>query len=203
MIAILNYGVGNVFSLECSLRYIGEQSVLTADPAVIEKADRMILPGVGAFGDAAVLLRKSGLDAVLKKQVQAGKPLLGICLGMQLLYQNSCEYGFHEGLGLVNGSIRSLAEDLASPVYKVPQMGWNSLEQHAPCLLLSELKSGERVYFVHSFYAPVTADTVASAEYGGVQVTGVVQSGNVYGMQFHPEKSGEVGLRMLKAFAKV
>lgn len=202
--AIVDYGVGNLYSLRCSLRKIGAECIVTADKRELERADRIILPGVGAFGDAARKLRRGGLDQMVYRQAKAGKPLLGICLGMQLLYEASCEYGAHQGLGLVFSDVRSMGEALKGQSLKVPHMGWNSLEfRKDGCPLLRYSRPGEHVYYVHSFYAPVTEETAASSEYGDLTVTGVVWNQNVFGAQFHPEKSGEVGLRMLQAFAEL
>lgn len=203
MVAVVDYGVGNLFSLACSLRYLGVDSVITRKPAEIDGASHVILPGVGAFGDAAARLRESGLDAVVAAQAKAGKPLLGICLGMQLLYEESTEYGIHSGLGLVPGRIISLRGALSNGALKVPHMGWNQLEARRECALLRYMGADRCVYYVHSFYAPVSADTAASSLYGDVDVTGIVARGNVFGTQFHPEKSGGVGLGILRAFAEL
>lgn len=202
MVAIVNYGVGNLYSLQSSLRHIGVDCVVTDSAAELERAGHIILPGVGAFGDAIHKLRRGGLDQVVYKQAKAGKPLLGICLGMQLLYEASGEYGLHAGLGLVHGQIIPLEKSLGKEPLKVPHMGWNDLAFHGECPLLRDSAPGEYVYYVHSFYAMETPETKASSRYGSVTVTGVVQNGNVFGTQFHPEKSGEVGLRMLKAFSE-
>jgi glutamine amidotransferase len=205
MIAIVDYGVGNLYSLQCSIRHIGEECAVTANPKELEAADGIILPGVGAFGDAIAKLRKNGLDQVVYKLAKSGKPLFGICLGMQLLYEASNEYGFHAGLGLVHGQVLSLEKALGSvnEKLKVPHMGWNDLVFHGESPLLKYSKEGEFVYYVHSFYAMVTGETVAFSRYGSVELTGAVQCGNVYGTQFHPEKSGGVGLNMLRAFADI
>jgi len=203
MIAIVNYGVGNLFSLSSSLRYLGIDCIVTNEKREIEQASHVILPGVGAFGDAAEKLRACGLDQVVVREAEKGKPLLGICLGMQLLYGSSCEYGRHNGLGLVPGQITGLREALGEKPLKVPHMGWNGLEflKHSPLLKYSE--EGDYVYYVHSFYAAVGADTVACSTYGPVKVTGIVERGNVFGTQFHPEKSGKTGLAMLRAFSEL
>lgn len=204
MIAIVDYGVGNLFSLHSSLKVIGADCAVTSDPAVIRDASKVILPGVGAFGDAADKLRKTGLDGLLVEQAESGKPLLGICLGMQLLYEKSLEYGEHRGLGLVKGAVTGLSEPLRGTGLKVPHMGWNALQYSDPgCPLLKNTPEGSYVYFVHSFYAAVSPDTAAWAEYGPVNLTGIVQRGCVYGAQFHPEKSGQVGLGILRAFAEM
>ena len=202
MTAIIDYGVGNLFSLTCSFDAIGEKAVVTSDPEVIKKAGRIILPGVGAFGDAAEKLRKSGLDRVLKEEVAKGKPLLGICLGMQLLFEKSYEYGEYEGLGLIEGEIKPIA-DVIPADYKIPHRGWNALIfRNDDGGLFRYIKEGDFVYFVHSFYAAgCDRDTAAVADYGA-PLTAAVVKGNVYGTQFHPEKSGDVGLAILRAFCE-
>lgn len=199
MIAIVDYGVGNLFSLASSFAAIGAEVTVTADSAVIDAADRIVLPGVGAFGDAAAKLRETGLDEVLRQQAASGKPLLGICLGMQLLFDKSLEYGEHEGLGLIPGTVRPLAGRIPAEL-KVPHMGWNALRFGAHPLF-RYLSPGDYVYFVHSFYADC-ADVIADTDYG-IPVTAAAAKGNVMGCQFHPEKSGEVGLRILKAFCSL
>ena len=202
MTAIIDYGVGNLFSLQSSFRAIGEDAVVTADPAVLAAADRIVLPGVGAFRDAADKLRASGLIPALESELARGKPVLGICLGMQLLFDRSFEYGEHAGLGLIHGEIRSIAAD--APGLKVPHMGWNSLRFHqSGHPLFRYVSEGSYVYFVHSFYAVDCAESViASAEYG-VGIPAAVGSGKLLGCQFHPEKSGEVGLNILRAFCEM
>ena len=203
MIAIVDYGVGNLFSLASSLQALGLDSAVTGDPGAIRAADKVILPGVGAFGDAKARLDESGLAPVLREEAER-KPLLGICLGMQLLFDRSFEYGEHPGLGLVPGQVADLRGDLADKTLKVPHMGWNSLEILRDDPLLKYFKNGEYVYYVHSFYAKDCAgNTLAVSRYGNVPVTGVVRRGNVYGAQFHPEKSGDAGLRLLRAFGEL
>ena len=201
MIAIIDYGVGNLFSLASSLASLGFDTVVTGDPAVIRSADRLILPGVGAFGDAADKLRETGLDAVICDEVAHGKELLGICLGMQLLFEKSSEYGEHRGLGLLKGEVVPL-EGMIDPDLKIPHIGWNALQYVKPdCRLFRGIREGDFVYFVHSFHAVGCEDSLsATAEYG-IPVTAVVAKGNVFGCQFHPEKSGKVGLAILAAFA--
>ena len=205
MIAIMDYGVGNLFSLKSSLAQLGQDTVVTADPDTIRKADRLILPGVGAFGDAMDKLVATGLVPVIRAEAEK-KPLLGICLGMQLLFEKSYEYGEHAGLGLIPGAVCPLADDLADPNLKVPHIGWNALDivpgrENDP--LFKYIKDGEYVYYVHSYYAKnCAASTLATSEYS-IPVTGAVRSGNVYGTQFHPEKSGDTGLRLLRAFAEL
>ncbi len=205
MIAIVDYGVGNIFSLCCSFGYIGADAELTADAETIRRADRVVLPGVGAFGDAALKLRESGLwDTVVEES--ARKPLLGICLGMQLLLERSYEYGEHRGLGLVKGAVVPIA-DVIPETYKVPHIGWNALhfpKDKAKSPIFANTNEGDHVYFVHSYYASDCADSViASAEYGAELTAAVSDNRYVYGVQFHPEKSGEVGLDILRAFAKL
>lgn len=202
MIAIINYGVGNLFSLNSSLAYLGLDAQITADPKVIEAADRIILPGVGAFADARAKLDATGLVPLLKSEAESGKPLLGICLGMQMLFDTSLEYGTHEGLGLIHGTVAPIADDLQNPL-KVPHMGWNALHFTRPDPLFRYIKEGDHVYYVHSYYAKnCEADTIAVSEYG-IQVTGAVGKGKIYGTQFHPEKSGKVGLAILSAFSEL
>ena len=202
MIAIVDYGVGNLFSLNSSLEMIGAESVVTADEAVLRSADKILLPGVGAFEDAARKLRESGLANLIKELAAEGKPLLGICLGMQMLFEKSYEYGEHEGLGLIPGSVRPI-RDVIPADYKIPHIGWNALRFRQENPLFKYVKEGDCVYFVHSFYASDCDEfTVAMAEYGA-ELTAAVARGNVYGCQFHPEKSGNVGLNILKAFAEV
>ena len=202
MIAIIDYGVGNLFSLESSFAAIGAEVTVTADPTVLRQADKLLLPGVGAFEDAAKKLRQTGLDAVVKEQAAFGKPLLGICLGMQLLFDKSYEYGCHEGLGLIPGAVKPIA-DVIPEGLKIPHIGWNALHFQKDCPIFKETTEGDCVYFVHSFYAADCQDhTVATAEYGA-PLTAAVAKGNVYGCQFHPEKSGAVGLKILKAFAEL
>ncbi|MCR4683770.1 MAG: imidazole glycerol phosphate synthase subunit HisH [Clostridiales bacterium] len=203
MTAIVDYGVGNLFSLGCSFAAIGESVRVTSDPAEISSADRIVLPGVGAFGDAAEKLRISGLGELIRGLAGEGKPLLGICLGMQLLFDESLEYGRHEGLGLIPGRVRPIA-DVIPEGLKIPHMGWNPLVfPHGKHPLLRFIKEGDCVYFVHSFFADTEADhVIATAEYGA-PLTAAVAKGSVYGCQFHPEKSGDVGLKILKAFCAV
>ncbi len=204
MIAIIDYGVGNLFSLSSSLSFLKLENIVTHDANDLDRASHIILPGVGAFGDAMEKLRATGLVPELLRQAQGGKPLLGICLGMQLLFKKSFEYGEHAGLALLPGEVCPLAPDLAAAgfPYKVPHIGWNSLQLHRDdCALLKNTREGDFVYFVHSFYVKGCGGALAaSAEYG-VSVPAVVSLGSVYGCQFHPEKSGEAGLRILRAFA--
>ena len=202
MIAIVDYGVGNLFSLRSSLAKLGLEAAVTADPEVLRKADRLILPGVGAFADAMAKLEATGLVPVLKEEA-AKKPLLGICLGMQLLFERSYEYGTHAGLGLIPGEVCPLEPDLTDKSLKVPQIGWNALHIVREDPLFRYIQEGEYVYYVHSYYAKSCAEsTLAVSEYS-IPVTGAVRCGKVYGTQFHPEKSGDTGLRILKAFAEL
>ena len=202
MIAIVDYGVGNLFSLKSSFAAIGAEVTVTADPAVLKNADKLLLPGVGAFEDAAKKLRQSGLDAVVKEQADLGKPLLGICLGMQLLFDKSYEYGEHAGLGLIPGAVKPIADVIPKDL-KIPHIGWNALHFHKENPIFKDITEGDCVYFVHSFYAAdCEAFTVATAEYGAM-LTAAVAKDNIYGCQFHPEKSGTVGLKILKAFAEL
>ena len=205
MIAIIDYGVGNLFSLKSSFAAIGAETVVTGDKEVIRGAEKLILPGVGAFGDAAALLRRDGLDKLVLEEAAGGKPLLGICLGMQLLFDYGLEYGRHEGLGLIHGSVRPIA-DYVPPGFKIPHIGWNALgfpagKSISP--LFRHIKEGDCVYFVHSFCGVECVDSViASAEYGA-ELTAAVAEDNVYGLQFHPEKSGDAGLNILRAFCEL
>ena len=203
MIAIIDYGVGNLFSLKSSLAMIGAQAVVTGDADVLRSAERLILPGVGAFGDARQKLAQTGLDAALCAEAARGKPVLGICLGMQMLFDRSLEYGEHKGLGLIPGEVVPMAGRLPEGL-KIPHIGWNALAIRKPDHpLMKYTESGDCVYFVHSFYAADCADSViATAEYG-IDVTAAVAKGNVMGCQFHPEKSGTVGLGILKAFCEM
>ena len=203
MIAIVDYGVGNLFSLVSSLKALGLAAEVTGDAGRLRAADRIILPGVGAFGDARRKLDDTGLVPVLLEEAEK-KPLLGICLGMQLLFDRGFEYGEHPGLGLVPGQVVDLHQDLTDQTLKVPHMGWNSLQIIQDDPLFRHVRDGEYVYYVHSFYARDCAgSTLATSQYGNVAVTGVVRRGNVYGTQFHPEKSGDTGLRLLRAFAEL
>ena len=203
MIAIVDYGVGNLFSLSSSLKALGLETEITRDADKLRAADRIILPGVGAFGDARAKLDATGLVPVIQAEA-ARKPLLGICLGMQLLFDRGFEYGEHPGLGLVPGQVVDLHGALEDKTLKVPHMGWNSLQIVKDDPLFRYVRDGEYVYYVHSFYAAnCLPSTLATSRYGNVEVTGVVRNGNVWGTQFHPEKSGDTGLRLLRAFAEL
>lgn len=205
MIAIVDYGVGNLFSLSCSFQTIGAEITVTGDPELIRNAEKLVLPGVGAFGDAAELLRRSGLAQIIIEQANTGKPLLGICLGMQLLLERSFEYGEHKGLGLIPGEVVPIAPVVPAE-YKVPHIGWNGL--HFPKSrpinpLFRYIKESDCVYFVHSYYCSCSNENViATAEYGP-ELTAAVACNNIYGTQFHPEKSGTVGLNILRAFCEM
>lgn len=205
MTVIIDYGVGNLFSLQSSLDYIGERAEVSGDASVISKADRLILPGVGAFGDAARKLAECGLREQIISLAERGVPLLGICLGMQLLFERSFEYGEAEGLGLLSGEVKSIAPVIPNG-YKVPHIGWNALrftEAGRASPLLKYSREGEYVYFVHSFAAMNCEDSLlADTEYGA-NLTAAVARDNVFGCQFHPEKSGEAGLKILKAFCEL
>ena len=202
MVAIVDYGVGNLFSLKSSLAAIGAETVVTADPEILRGADKVLLPGVGAFADAAEKLRQTGLDDLLRELAASGKPLMGICLGMQMLFEKSYEYGEHTGLGLIPGAVRPIADVIPKDL-KIPHIGWNALHIQKESPLLRYVREGDCVYFVHSYYAADCTDAViATAEYGA-ELTAAVAKDNVYGCQFHPEKSGDVGLAILKAFVEL
>lgn len=203
MIAIVDYGVGNLFSLKSSFEAIGADITVTNDEKEIKNAEKLVLPGVGAFEDAAKKLRESGLDKVVISEAKKGKPLLGICLGMQLLLDKSYEFGEYEGLGLIPGEIRPISE-MISENLKIPQIGWNALKlkgEKAP--IFKYIKDGDFVYFVHSYHGTnCEKNTIATTEYGA-ELTAAVSSGRIFGCQFHPEKSGKVGLSILRAFCEM
>ena len=205
MIAIIDYGVGNLFSLSSSFKSIGADTVITGDPEIIRKAEKLILPGVGAFRDAAEKLRKSGLDKVIIEETAKGKPLLGICLGMQMLFEKSFEYGEYEGLGLIPGSVVPM-KGVVPDELKVPHIGWNGLvfpEEKPKSKIFKYLNEGDHMYFVHSYYATDCDEFVSSKTEYGALLTASAEKDNVYGVQFHPEKSGEKGLSILKAFCEL
>lgn len=202
MIRIIDYGVGNLFSLRSSLRAIGIDADYTGNPAEIRKADKLILPGVGAFRDAREALRSTGLDRVVQEEAGKGKPLMGICLGMQMLFDRSYEYGEYEGLGLIPGEIVPMEGRIPKNL-PIPHIGWNELMLKQPSPLMKNTANGDYVYFVHSYYAETTAEYVIATTDYGVEMTAAVQKDNVYGCQFHPEKSSEVGLSILKAFCEL
>ena len=200
MVGIIDYGVGNLFSLQSSFKAIGEDAFVSGDAEELGKADRLVLPGVGAFEDAANKLRSSGLDSFVRQQAASGKPLLGICLGMQMLFEKSYEYGEHEGLGLLKGQVVPMAGKIRTDL-KIPHMGWNALTVKQG-RLLSEL-DGQYVYFVHSFFAEGCGDSLSAVTEYDIPITAAVEKGNIFGCQFHPEKSGNVGLSILRKFAQL
>ena len=200
MVGIIDYGVGNLFSLCSSFKAIGQEAFVSGDPEALRKADRLVLPGVGAFEDAARKLRESGLDNFVRQQAITGKPLLGICLGMQLLFEKSYEYGEHEGLGLLKGQVVPMAGKIRRDL-KIPHMGWNALEVKQGRLL--KAVNGQYVYFVHSFYAENCADSLSAVTEYDISITAAVEQGNIFGCQFHPEKSGKVGLSILENFCRL
>lgn len=202
MIRIIDYGVGNLFSLRSSLRAIGIDADYTGNPAEIRKADKLILPGVGAFRDAREALRSTGLDRVVQEEAGKGKPLMGICLGMQMLFDRSYEYDEYEGLGLIPGEIVPMEGRIPKDL-PIPHIGWNELMLKQPSPLMKNTANGDYVYFVHSYYAETPAEYVIATTDYGVEMTAAVQKDNVYGCQFHPEKSSEVGLSILKAFCEL
>ena len=201
MLAIVDYGVGNLFSLRSSFAAIGQEATVTADPDVLRAADKLVLPGVGAFGDAAEKLRQTGLDLVLRQEAAEGKPLLGICLGMQLLFERSLEHGDHPGLGLLRGTVRPISER-TGPGLKIPHIGWNALHFVRESPLFASVKEGDHVYFVHSYAAEDCDDSLIAVTEYGAELTAAVGRDNIYGCQFHPEKSGEVGLNILRGFCR-
>lgn len=202
MIAIIDYGVGNLFSLCSSLESIGVEACVTSDAKTLRAADKLILPGVGAFADAARKLQESGLDEIIKEQAATGKDILGICLGMQLLFEKSYEYGEHEGLGLLKGKVIPMEGNIPAGL-KIPHIGWNALHFRKPNELFRYVQENDCVYFVHSFYAAECEESViATAEYGK-ELTAAVEMGNIKGCQFHPEKSGKAGLAILRAFCEM
>ena len=202
MIGIIDYGVGNLFSLRSSLNQLGIESVITSQQEVLQQCSHIILPGVGAFGDAAQKLRTSGLDRFVCEQAALGKPLLGICLGMQLLFEKSYEYGEHSGLGLIKGEVVGMQGKLPENL-RIPHIGWNALRMRRECPILKYTKEGDFVYFVHSFYVDGSNESAAATAEYGIQVCATVAKDNGFGCQFHPEKSGDVGLAILKAFSEV
>ncbi len=201
MIAIVDYGVGNLFSLNSSFKKVGAETVLARDEKTIESAEKIILPGVGAFADAARKLEESGLGEVVKRQVQKGKYVMGVCLGMQLLFEKSHEYGEHAGLGLLKGEVVPMRGYIDESL-KIPHIGWNSLHIEKPNFLLKYCKEGDYVYYVHSYYAAKCEESVIATSEYGKPLTAAVAKENVLGCQFHPEKSGEIGLNILRAFCE-
>ena len=202
MIAIIDYGVGNLFSLKCSFEAIGAEVIVTNDAETIRKADKLVLPGVGAFCDAAKKLFSSGLVEVLIEQKNLNKPILGICLGMQLLFDKSYEYGCYNGLGFIKGNVKPISDVIPND-FKIPHIGWNSLNiTKKDSRLFKYINDGDFVYFVHSFYG-TDCDDVSSFSNYGADLTATVEKDNIFGCQFHPEKSGTVGLNILKAFCEM
>lgn len=201
MTGIIDYGVGNLFSLRSSLAFLGEETVISGDKETLAACERILLPGVGAFEDAARKLRECGLDQFVHETAERGKPLLGICLGMQLLFEKSYEFGCHDGLGLLKGNIVPIPNP--DNALKIPQIGWNGLhfpegKQKSP--LFRDVNEGDCVYFVHSYYAADCAESVLATTEYGTELTAAAGKDNVMGTQFHPEKSGKVGLSILRAF---
>ena len=201
MIAIIDYGVGNLYSLLSSLKFIGEDAIVTGDKDEIARADKLILPGVGAFSDAMKKLTDSGISDIIKEQADLGKDIMGICLGMQLLFEKSYEYGEHEGLSLLKGNIVPL-EGYVDKSLKIPHIGWNALKFERESKLFKYISEGDYVYFVHSYYAADCSDSIIASAFYDKSVTAAVQKDNIYGCQFHPEKSGKVGLNILRAFCE-
>lgn len=202
MIAVVDYGVGNLFSLKSSLKSIGENIIVSGDKKILHNADKIILPGVGAFGDASEKLRNTGLDEIIKSEARDGKQILGICLGMQLLFDKSYEYGEHEGLGLIKGNVVPMLDRIPQKL-KIPHIGWNALRfTGKKSKLLKYVNENDCVYFVHSYFATDCDESVTSVTEYGCKITATVENKNVYGCQFHPEKSGSVGLKILKAFCE-
>ena len=203
MVGIIDYGVGNLFSLQSSLAAIGQSVVVSSEPEVLRKADHILLPGVGAYEDAVQKLRTSALDQMVYEAVKSGKPLMGICLGMQMLFEKSFEYGQHRGLGLLKGEVVPMEGYLPADL-KIPHMGWNALSITQPeGKLFANTRQGDHVYFVHSYFATGCEDSLAAVTEYGKPLTAAVEKDNVFGCQFHPEKSGEVGLNILRAFCAV
>ncbi len=202
MLAIVDYGVGNLFSLKHSFAAIGAEAVVTSDAGIIRNADRILLPGVGAFSDAAAKLRETGLDQVVVSEAKKGKPLMGICLGMQMLFDKSYEYGEHAGLGLIPGCVSPIAGRIPED-YKIPHIGWNALKFTKSSPLFKYISEGDHVYFVHSYHAEQCDDAVIAVSEYGCDLTAAVAKDNVFGCQFHPEKSGSVGLNILRAFCEM
>lgn len=202
MIAIVDYGVGNLFSLTSSFNFIGADVIVTSNAEEIKKADKIILPGVGAFGDAIKKLKDTGLDKTVIEEAKNGKPLMGICLGMQLLFEKSYEYGEHDGLGLLKGNVVPM-ENYIDKSLKIPHIGWNGLIFKKENPLFKYLKNGDHVYFVHSYFAKNCDESLLATTEYGKELTAAVAYKNIYGCQFHPEKSGDIGLNILKAFCEM
>ena len=201
MIAIIDYDAGNIKSVEKALQFLGEEAIITSDRDVILSSDKAILPGVGAFGDAMNKIRERGLEDVIHEFVDSGKPFLGICLGLQLFFEESEESPGAKGLGLLKGTITKIPNDINGVSQKVPQIGWNNIKVNPESKLLAGLGDNPYVYFVHSYYltAADSSDVAATTEYG-VKIDAAVERGNVMATQFHPEKSSDVGLKILRNF---
>ncbi len=198
MIAIIDYGMGNLRSVQKAFEYLGNKAVITQQPSEIQKADKVVLPGVGAFRDAMQTIKQKGIDKVLYDVVEEKKPLLGICLGMQMFFEKSYEYGEHKGLGILQGEIVKLPENV-----KIPHMGWNSLNIKKKSPLFEGLSQEPYVYFVHSYHLNTEADIVSATTYYGKEIQVAAQKENVFALQFHPEKSGDVGLNILQNFGRL
>ncbi len=198
MIAIIDYGMGNLRSVQKAFEYQGFEAVVTDDVSVMERAERLVLPGVGAFGDAIRTIREKGFDKVIYKAVGEKKPFLGICLGMQMVFDKSYEYGEYEGLGLIPGKIVLLPDNV-----KKPHIGWNNLNVKMRAPLFEGTGESPYVYFVHSYYLETDAPVVSATTTYGKEIQVAVQKDNIFALQFHPEKSGDVGLRILKNFASL
>ncbi len=198
MIAVIDYGMGNLRSVQKAFEYLGYKAVITQQPSEIQKADKVVLPGVGAFRDAMQTIKQKGIDKVLYDVVEQKKPLLGICLGMQMFFEKSYEYGEHKGLGILQGEIVKLPENV-----KIPHMGWNSLNIKKKNPLFEGLSQEPYVYFVHSYHLNTEADIVSATTYYGKEIQVAAQKENVFALQFHPEKSGDVGLNILQNFGRL
>ena len=199
MIAIIDYGAGNLFSVKNALDYLHIETMITANPADLDAADGLILPGVGAFRDAMTMLNNSGFTEAIKQQTAAGKPLLGICLGMQMLFEKGYEFGETDGLGLIPGCVQLID----GGGLKIPHMGWNDLTVLHDCAISEGVQDGDYVYFVHSYRAETNDDYISCYTTYNEKIPGLVFHNNIYGAQFHPEKSGQVGMTILKNFAKL
>lgn len=195
MIAIIDYGMGNLRSVQKAFEFLGFEAVVTDDISVMERADKLVLPGVGAFGDAIATIRQKGFDKVIYKAAEQKKPFLGICLGMQMVFDKSYEYGEFQGLGLIRGEVKLLPDNV-----KKPHIGWNNLDikMHSP--LYEGLPESPYVYFVHSYYLETDAPVISATTHYGREIQVAVQKDNIFALQFHPEKSGDVGLQILKNF---
>lgn len=198
MIAVIDYGMGNLRSVQKAFEYLGMEAIITQDVNVIQKADKVVLPGVGAFQDAMETIKQKGIDKAIYYIVEQKKPLLGICLGMQMFFEKSYEYGEHEGLGLLQGEIKRLPDGV-----KIPHMGWNSLDIKMRSPLFEGLPEQPYVYFVHSYHLQTEANIVSATTYYGKEIQIAAQKQNIFALQFHPEKSGDVGLKILQNFGRI